>query len=445
MIDVLCGSSPAAGRYGAAGRLGTWGLLVALLASWPLAASAQDAPADTTTASEIRRQRGGLLVYIDCSRCDYDHIRREIAFVSYVREPEQANVHVFITDEGTGGGGREYELSFLGQRGFGGVDYSFTHVVGRNETWDEERDGVNRVLELGLVPYVVQTVGASGFSLTYDADVGGQRAPREVDDPWNHWVFNIYAGRLATGIESNQRYFDSRWGFYADRVTEGWKVRMRPYFNFHYVQIDREDEEPVSSRRHRHGVESYAIRSLNEHWSVGYFGDYITRNDRNLEHRYQINPGVEYSLLPYDVATRRAITFRYRLGYTQAYYYEETIFGRTAEALVNQQLEAFVYVRQPWGNIRAGLVGSHYFHDFTSRRAEFYGNVSVRLTDGLSVDFGADLEVIQDQLSLPRGDSSLEDILLEQRELATDFLLSGSVAISYTFGSQFASVVNTRF
>ena len=53
--------------------------------------------------------------------------------------------------------------------------------------------------------------------------------------------------------------------------------------------------------------------------------------------------------------------------------------------------------------------------------------------------------MIQDQLSLRAGETTLEDVLLQQRELATDFTLSGSIAISYTFGSELANIVNTRF
>lgn len=407
-------------------------------------ASAQNASADTSaTDAENVGPRPPARVYIDCERCDYNYIRREITFVSYVRSPDQANVHVFITSVEMGDGGREYEISFLGRRSFAGTNYAFTHRAGRDETSDQEREGLNRVLELGLLPYALKTGEASSFSLSYEAEEDSSSGG--TGDAWNHWVFNVYAGRLETDIETNQTSFDSRWGFYADRVTRTWKVRMRPYFNFEFVRIDQEGEEAISSRRHRHGVNSFAIRSVSEHWSVGYFGDYLTRNDRNIEHRYRVNPGLEYSLLPYSVATRRAITFRYRVGYTQANYYEETIFGKARESLVNQQLEASVYVRQPWGSIDVSLVGSHYFHDFTQRRAEFYSQLSVRVTEGLAVNFGMDFEMIQDQLSLPRGDASVEDILLEQRELATDFQFEGSISLSYTFGSPYASIVNTRF
>lgn len=419
-------------------------LLVVGGAVGPRDGAAQDSRADTTEVL----QPNTPLVYVDCDRCDYDHIRREVNFVNYVRDPNRADVHVFITEERTGGGGLEYELSFIGQRTFADLDYSFTLVVERDATRDQEREQLNQVLEVGLAPYVVQRVPSARLSLSYAVPDGEDLGGLAVDDPWNHWVFNVYAGRLQTSVESNRRSFDSRWGFYADRVTDTWKTRVRPYFNFYYDSFNQETEDgerTVTSRRHRHGVDSYAIRSLGPHWSLGYFGDYLTRNDRNIEHRFRVQPGVEYSLLPYDVATRRSITVRYRIGLARARYYEETIFGETEELLLNQEAEASVQVRQPWGSIYAGLTGSHYFHDFNRRRAELYSNLSVRITEGLSVDFEIDFELIQDQLSLPRGDTSLEDILLDQRELATDFEVSGSIALSYTFGSQYATVVNTRF
>ena len=400
---------------------------------------------DDTSASEENDIPGAPNVYLDCNRCDNTHIRSELTFVNYVRDQERADIHVFVTDQSTGDGGREYEMSFIGRQEFSGQEHTIIYTADRDDTWDEERDGVNEKLRLGLTPYMLQTSLADRFSVSYEAPEGGESHRQNISDPWDYWVFEIYAGRLQTGLESNQRSFNSRWGFYADRVTEDWKFRMRPYFNYNYVSIDQgDDEEPVVSQRHRHGFDSHAIRSITDHWSAGMFGDYITRNDRNLNHRYRMMPGVEYSIFPYEVSTRRSITFRYQVGLALSDYYEMTIFEQTEETLVSHELRAEARVRQTWGNLYGGLVGSHYFHDLDQRRAVFWGGVNVRIMEGLSLNLQADFEMIQDQLSLPAGDASLEEILLEQRELATDFSLSGSIALSYTFGSQFANIVNTR-
>ena len=102
-------------------------------------------------------------------------------------------------------------------------------------------------------------------------------------------------------------------------------------------------------------------------------------------------------------------------------------------------------IQQPWGSVSGGIIGSHYLHDVELRRIEFFGSVSVRLVEGLSLRFSSGLEMIQDQMTLRAGSTSIEDILLQRRELATDFEFSGSVAITYTFGSDFANIVNTRF
>ena len=252
-------------------------------------------------------------------------------------------------------------------------------------------------------------------------------------------------GDIELEKESNRTVFDSRWGFFADHVSEQWKLRLRPYFNYDLVKIKRDNQPDVRSSISRHGFDSYAIRSLGPHWSVGVFGDYVTRNDRNIRHRSEVAPGIEYSVLPYEQATRRAITIVYRLGLARVDYFERTIFDQTRETLLQQELEASVAIRQPWGDIYGGIEGSHYFHDVTKRSAEFFGVVSVRLLEGLSLRIQADFEMIGPVGAPGIGDASLQEILLQQRELATDFELSGSIALSYTFGSDFANIVNTRF
>ena len=384
-------------------------------------------------------------LFIDCAFCDDEHIRREIPFVNYVRDPEQADIHMFITRVQLTRGGAEYEISFIGLRRFSELDIELGYTAGRNETWSETRDSLNNLIRSALMPYLSQTALLN--SITYTVDTS-QRAVTSIsveEDPWDFWVFEAYVGSLELELESNRTVFDSRWGIYADRVTDEWKLRFRPYFNFEYVEIEQDEEDNVVSSVERHGIDSHAIKSVNQHWSAGLFATYLTRNDRNTRNRVEVNPGVEYSLLPYSEATRRAITLRYLVGYTWYDYFDETIFGETEQHLLNQQLQGSIDIQQPWGSVSGGIIGSHYLHDISLRRVEFFGSISVRLLEGLALSFSSGLEMIQDQLTLRAGDTSIEDILLQRRELATDFEFSGSIAVTYTFGSDFANVVNTRF
>jgi len=384
-------------------------------------------------------------VFLDCRRCDYEFIKTELTFVNYVRDPEMADIHVFITEERTAAGGREFQFSFIGRKEFSGTSFTLKHHISPNTTFDERRHFIMDFLKRGFTAYLLQTPIATNFEISY-SDTLLNNGATELQDPWNYWVFQSYVGGVELEMESNQTVFDSRWGIYADHVTDESKLRIRPYFNFDLNSIQTSNaDDPVVSRRRRHGLDSYAIKSISDHWSSGIFGSYYTYNSRNIRHRVILSPGLEYNIFPYELATRKSIIFRYLLGYRYYDYYETTIFNENEENLFHHSLRGMVNIQQPWGSIETGLIGSHFLHDFSKRRIEFYAETSVRVFEGFSLQFSADYEVIRDQLALPRGEATLEDVLLQQRELSTDFSFSTEIAITYTFGSKYTNIVNTRF
>ena len=404
-----------------------------MVASVQFSAKAQDVP------SELLR------VYLDCGRCDESRIRTEVTFVDYVRDPQMADVHVFVTTNFTVLSGRQYELSFIGLGDYSQSNLTLERTVPQNSTSEESRAILHNAIRVGLIPFLEQDMLAEDFIVSYSGERPVTLEDQLETDPWRHWVFNIYGGDFELDLESNRTVFDSRWGFYADHRSETWKIRFRPYFNYDLVRIKRGDNPIIRSSITRHGLDTYLIRSLGPHWSAGLFGTYVTRNDRNLKNYGSLVPGVEYSLLPYDIATRRAITFVYTLGLAYVDYFEETIYNKTREWLPHHELDATVAIRQPWGDIYSGVEASQYLTDTSKLRAEVFGNVSVRLFAGFSLQVEGRFEMIRDQLSLPLGDATVAQVLLQQRELATDYALSAAIALSYTFGSSFANVVNTRF
>jgi hypothetical protein len=406
-------------------------------------ASALGAPvtAQEDTASAPSRESAPL-VFIDCARCDFAHFRNEITFINYVREPSLAQVHLLVTHQETGGGGRMYTLTFTGRGPFAGSNNTLTFASRPTDTLAQEREGLTRMVKLGLVSYAARTPMAANMDLSF-------REPAETaerrSDPWRNWTFEVYGGGNFS-TESTQSAWNARYGFYANRVTEDWKVRLRPYFN-NNVRTIRQDEESEDIRidLKRHGFESYLIRSVGEHWGVGLFAEYLTHTMDNLDHGVVVAPAVEYSFYPYGEAATRQITLSYRIGYEFADYAEETIYEKTEESLGSHALEAAVRIRQTWGSIFAGLTGSSYLHDADYHRLTLNSNVSFRLTHGISLNVGGNYQRINDQLSLPRRDASLEDILLQRRRLATSYRGSGSIGLSYSFGSIFTNVVNPRF
>jgi hypothetical protein len=380
-----------------------------------------------------------ITVFLDCSNCDNQYLQQELNFVNHVRDPALAQVHLFITIQGTASRGSMFIISFIGKKRFEGVDNTITYISVQTNTQDQERKGLASVLKLGLVPYVAHTSLRDEITLNIPGE-GGPEQPEK--DPWNNWIFEVYGG-LEFAEESSVSSLDLRYGLFADYVTSNWRIRLRPYFNYNQRRFEREGEE-ITSILHRNGFEGRVIRSISDHWSVGVFPSVISSTFENIDFGYRIAPAIEYSLRPYKLALREEYTLAYSIGYLNRTYLEETIFNVTKETLFDHSLQLNVRVLQPWGSVRAGIQGSHYLHDFSKNRLTLNGQLSLRVFRGLSVDFNSRYEYVQDQLNLSRGSASLEDVLLKQRQLATTYGISVSMGISYSFGSIYNNVINTR-
>ena len=122
-----------------------------------------------------------------------------------------------------------------------------------------------------------------------------------------------------------------------------------------------------------------------------------------------------------------------------------TIFDKTEETLADQGVIASLDLNQPWGEAGFDIEASHFLNDTSKYRVTFRGNIEWRIVRGLSLDIFGDLALVRDQIFLPKGGTTDEEVLLERRALETDFRYFLGVGISYTFGSIFNNIVNPRF
>jgi hypothetical protein len=267
---------------------------------------------------------------------------------------------------------------------------------------------------------------------------------QEVDftDPWNNWIFEVY-GEAELDKESSRREFEYELGFESDHVTEKWRIRTDLELGQANSEFER-NEETFTSERYRYRGDGSIVRSLSDHWSTGIFAGGRHDTFTNLDFRYYVEPAIEYNIFPYREVLRREIVIAYKISYFHNDYIDPTIFGEAEEGLFDHSLDVQVRYRQPWGNVYTRLRGSTFLSDFNKNRVQLFGNVSVRLFKGLSVRFSGRFELIRDQINLPAGNASIEDVLLQQKQIATDFETGFSVGLSYTFGSAFNNVINTR-
>ncbi len=422
-------------------RLAVLGAALCSAALVPLAA----APA---ALAQVQQEQT-LRVFLDCDRCDNQYIRTEITFVNYVRDRTEADVHLLITTQRTGGG-REYTLTFIGRKSFGGVNDTLRYVSSDTDTDDERRAGLVKVIQLGLVRYVARTPLADQLSIVFEAEAlqAGQTTPE--DDPWNFWVFRAGVNGSYDAEESTN-FLRLSGNLSANRVTEDWKIRLSLFGTYRQSNFDLEDETIRSTSRNG-DLRGLVVKSLGPRWAAGAFASVSTSSFNNADVSVAVSPALEFNLFPYDESTRRELRFSYLLNVRYFDYEEMTTFGKTTDLLLHHALDISLEVKQPWGEAEASLEGSNYLFDFARGKdlLEFYqvelsGFVQVRLVRGLSLFAHGGMSWIRDQLFLPAEEATEEDILLRNRRLPTSYEFSGSLGLSYTFGSIYNNVVNPRF
>jgi len=409
-------------------------LLVWVCCSLPIAQLLADDP--KVNVDELKE--AAPKVFLDCRRCDRDYFRDEITYVNYMRDRKDADIHVLVTEQSTGSGGREYTFAFIGLNQYAGLDNTLTFSSGPNDTGDEIRKGQIEVMKRGLFPYVVKTPIANYIYLSFREKL----KPTAVKDPWNFWVFSI-SGDLRVSGESSRSSRSLDINVSANRVTPDWKIRLGLSGDFDKRIYDYDEYiESISEEKNATGM---VVKSINEHWSIGGWIEAESNTYSNLDLLFTVAPAVEYNIWPYAESTRRQLRILYKIGYNRTNYREETIYDKMQETLFNQSLTVTFEVREPWGSASTSLEGSHYFHDFNKNRLQLSGFLNFRVFKGLSVDIYGRYDLVHDQLSLPKGDASIDEVLLARKELLTAYDYSISVGLRYTFGSVYSNVVNPRF
>lgn len=374
--------------------------------------------------------------------CEKNYIRQEIGYVNHVRDQSQANVQLFIFDIANGSGGRTYSLDFKGIGVFENILRKLAYETTATMTTDEVRKGLVSKIKSGLLRYILESNIAEEITYTINTGATGEILNIEIEDPWNNWLFEIY-GEAELDKETSRKEFEYEFGFESDRVTEKWRIRADLEMNEARSEF-KQDGETFISERSRYSGDASIVRSLTDHWSVGIFGGATHNTFTNLNFRGYLNPALEYNIFPYREVLRREIVFAYRIGYFYNDYIDTTVFGLEEEGIFNHSLDAQLRYRQPWGNVYSRLRGSTFLEDFNKNRIELFSRLSVRVFKGLAVTLSGNFEVIRDQINLPAGDASIEDVLLQQKQIATDYELGFRVGISYTFGSAFNNIINTR-
>ena len=393
-------------------------------------------PASGQAASEdLKKNAPSVLLK---SSLDPSYFQKEIAFVNYVQDEAEAQVFVEITYQTTAGG-EEFTISFAGKKEFAGVNDVLKFTADMSKKPEEAKAEVAKLLKMGLMRYVTKTPIASRVNVAFMDQV----KPTDVVDRWKFWVFSLGVDAFINGEQTYK--MDEFFGnFSASRVTEDWKIRMS-VSTVSMKNTYSVENYNYESTYESHSVSGLAVRSIDNHWSIGGFVGVSSSTFNNTKLGLSFAPAVEYDLFPYSQSTKKQLRVLYKLSFNPVRYHKETIYFKTKENLWSESLSATLELKQPWGTISTSLQGSHYFHDFTKYRLTLDGEISLRIFKGLNFNISGGGSRIRDQLSLEKGEASWEEVLLQRRQLETGYNYYFSLGLSYTFGSTSSRVVNPRF
>src|SRR5258708_31307705 len=170
-------------------------------------------------------------VFLDCDFCDESYLKKEVTFIDYVRNREDADVHLLVTIQETGGGGTQWTLKFICLGPYQASDQTLTYNSPQTATSDEVRSGLSEVFKVGLVRYVSQTPLADRLRVTYKTPEGVDAKNGQQKDPWNYWTYRINAGGNFNG-EKSSKGRSMRGSFSASRTTDEWRTSLSASANY---------------------------------------------------------------------------------------------------------------------------------------------------------------------------------------------------------------------
>lgn len=368
-----------------------------------------------------------------------DYIRKEIPFVNYVRDIKDAGVYIISTNQRTGSGGMEFTYFLVGQNENAGMRDTVSFVTSPDETQDEIRIKEVNTLKMGLMRYVARTPLSKYIKINFTEPL----SETVSSDKWNSWVFRASFNGFLDGQQS-YKSSNLNGNLSGSRITKDWKIDLTARYNIGTDKFDIEDEI-IESKNNSKSLNALIVRSISDHWSYGGNFSIGSSSYNNLKLSTIIMPGLEYDLFPYSESTRRQLRVLYSAGLAISTYMDSTIYNKINESHFQHSLAAAYEVVQKWGSIDLNIEYSNYLHDWSKNNLSVNGFIDLRVTKGVSVNFGGGASLIHDQLGLVKGGATPEEVLLRRKELATQFEYFTMFGLSFTFGSIYNNVVNPRF
>ncbi len=387
-------------------------------------------------------QNQNIKIFLDCNTCNADYYKQELRYVEFVRDRNYADVHILITSQNNASNGKHYILEFIGNGNYKDINQKLEFDTTSETTTEAKRILMLKYLKLGLMPYWIKNGLSDKINITLKKEETKKDKTEEVD-PWNKWTFKISLRGYFNGQESNSSQYING-NFRINKITEKNKFNLSLGLSNDKSKYTYDNEEIISEKKSSYIYGSDVI-SLNNHWSAGLFVDAGNSLYENKAFYYAIKPGIEYDFFDYKDSQKKSLFITYKIGNVFNRYYDLTVFDKTKESLWQHNLELGGGLVTKWGNVSSSIEYRSYLHDSALNGIRANISTNIRLFKGFSLNLWGGYGLSHDQINIRAQGVSLEELLLQQKQIKSGYRYYGSIGISYTFGSIYNTIVNPRF
>ncbi len=379
-------------------------------------------------------------IFYDCqTSCYQTFMKQNLPEVEFVRDRNFADAHIMITSETNGSGGQTFHLEFFGQNDYKAIQEKYSFATNTDMTTEQKRKMMLKYLKLGLLKFWVK----NGLVDKLDLNIKSKKTKKEEKDPWNKWVFRIGTNGWFNG-DGNSKYSH----FNTSISVKQTKKDHKYYFSMNYGRSDnmyKFGEQKIFSKKEWLSANAYDVLSINEHWSYGFFAKFKQSLYSNYKIASALHTGIEYNIFPYKESATRSFVFRVKLGGNYNKYYEKTVYNKMSELLWSAKMSVGSAVVKKWGSLDFSVYYNTFLHDTKLNEFGLDTSINIRIVKGLNFMVNGGYSVVHNQINIAAGNLSLEETLLQQKELQSGYNYYGSVGFNYSFGSIYNTIVNPRF
>ncbi len=388
---------------------------------------------------------GKLKIYFLCqenTKCDQNYLISTLTDFSFVRDRFSCDFQIVQSQVDAGINSVNVSLFFLGYNKFENLRDTINYNV-------EDFASSNDVYRKKLIEMIYLGIKKLEAQVTNEITNDTLKVP---NDKFKNWQFSESISGYFAG-DQNSSSSSLKLSSLARRETLNHRLGCLLYFDFNKDKFTFESVGDsgndtiiqVIAKRNVKQISFEFLKKINGHWATGFRSSFYESEVANIKRRLSYRGLIEYSIFDYSEFTSNRIYLDCEIGTEVSKYVDTTIYLKLNENRMYNIASIQSSFTKPWGTMNFGCFFKYYLSDLRQNSLYLGTGVEWSVFKGLNLSLSGSYQFIHDQISLPKDDVTLEDLLTQRRLIFSNFDFDIYIGLSYTFGSIYSPQVSPFF